>query len=362
MKVVDFGLARQLSSAITKTRSLIGSIDFMSPEQSLDPTAVGPAADVYGLGASLFWILTGQTPAPAAPVEPRGDGEIASHSDATSACATSAPMSPNRSTRSSRRCLRATRPSARRLSRSCTNSCRLPTAADDAGSQVVSMRETVRQLKGSLRSKGDDVRKAKGEVLYAMAKMAESHDGETEGHLRRMQEYVRVLVENLMTHPDWLVLADSGYVAELIRCVPLHDIGKIGVPDAILSKPDALTPAERTVIKAHPLTGVAVLEALGREHGESLTFLSIARAVVRNHHERWDGAGYPDKLAGEKIPPAARLVALADVYDSLRRDRPRAPGCHMPPPRLRSSASWVSLIPPCWPHFRRANGHSTRCI
>ncbi len=324
VKVVDFGLARQLSSAITKTRSLIGSIDFMSPEQSLDPTAVGPAADVYGLGASLFWILTGQLPHPRrsnlaemvkslATATPRRVRDIRPDvpESLDSLLAKMLARDP------------AERPAAVEVMHELMS---FTAAADDAGSQVVSMRETVRQLKGSLRSKGDDVRKAQGAVLYAMAKMAESHDGETEGHLRRMQEYVRVLVENLMTHPDWLVLADSGYVTELIRCVPLHDIGKIGVPDAILSKPDALTPAERTVIEAHPLTGVAVLEALGREHGESLTFLSIARAVVRNHHERWDGAGYPDKLAGEKIPPAARLVALADVYDSLRRDRPQRTG------------------------------------
>ena len=80
------------------------------------------------------------------------------------------------------------------------------------------------------------------------------------------------------------------------------------------------------MIEAHALTGAAVLEALGREYGESLTFLGIARAVVRHHHERWDGNGYPDRLAGVKIPAAARLVALADVSDSLRRNRPQRAG------------------------------------
>jgi putative two-component system response regulator len=198
--------------------------------------------------------------------------------------------------------------------------------SDDDDSQVLRLRETVRQLEGCLRARDDAVRKAQGAVLYAMAKMAESHDGETEGHLRRMQEYVRVLATELAGHPDWPDLQDETFVSELIRCVPLHDIGKIGTPDAVLGKPGPLTAEERRLAERHPLTGSDILDALGREHGESLTFLGVARSVVRHHHERWDGAGYPDRLAGDEIPPAARLVALADVYDALRRDRPDRPG------------------------------------
>jgi putative two-component system response regulator len=197
---------------------------------------------------------------------------------------------------------------------------------DSPGSEVIRINDTVRQLNSSLKAKDDAVRNAQGAILYAMAKMAESHDGETEGHLRRMQEYVRVLAQQLANDPAWLVLNDRTYLEELIRCVPLHDIGKIAIPDAILAKAGPLTPHERELVHAHPLTGTNILEALAREHGESLSFLSVARAVVRHHHERWDGSGYPDRLAAERIPPAARLVALADVYDSLRRDRPDRPG------------------------------------
>ena len=202
MKVVDFGLARRLSSALTRTRSLIGSIDFMSPEQSLDPTAVGPAADVYGLGATLFWILTGQLP------HPRGS----SLAEMVKSLVTATPRRVREVRPDVPEALDALiarmiardpaeRPTAVEVMHELTS---FTNAADDPGSQVVSMRETVRQLKGSLRSKGDDVRRRRRGPLRD-GQMAESHDGETEGHLRRMQAYVRVLVENLMPHPDWLV-------------------------------------------------------------------------------------------------------------------------------------------------------------
>ena len=163
-------------------------------------------------------------------------------------------------------------------------------------------------------------------VLYAMAKMAESHDGEKEDHLRRMQEYVRALAENLQTLPNWCLFGDRSYLAELLQCVPLHDIGKIGVPDALRTKTAELTQREWAAVQAHTLTGSEILESVARKHGDSLTFLAVARSIVRHHHERWDGTGYPDRLAGESIPHAARLVALADAYDAIRRDKADRPG------------------------------------
>jgi serine/threonine protein kinase len=332
LKIVDFGLARELASTLTVQGSLLGSIEFMPPEQSLDPTSVGPAADVYGLGATLFWTLTGELPLP----------KSRTLLEAVKVLQTGTP-----------RRVRDLRPDvpadldaylARMLARDPANR---PTAVEvmhemstytgaetpaaegpttGTKSEAVRMRETVRQLEGSLRAKQGAVRKAQDAVLFAMAKMAESQDGEPVGHLRRMQEYVRVLVAHLEDHPDWAILQDSTFVAELIRCVPLHDIGKLRLPNAVLGKPGVLTPDERAVVERHAVLGAEILEALGREHGESLTFLAVARAVVRHHHERWDGAGYPDRLSGASIPPAARLVAVADVYDALRQDRPHRPG------------------------------------
>jgi HD-GYP domain-containing protein (c-di-GMP phosphodiesterase class II)/tRNA A-37 threonylcarbamoyl transferase component Bud32 len=328
VKLVDFGLARQLSSSITRPRTVLGSVDFMSPEQSIDPTAVSPAADVYGLGTTLFWMLTGQLPMP------RGETLFETMKLLSTAKPRRArelrPDLPEALDALLNRTLArdpASRPSAVEVMRELS-----PFAADEVvagvepASAVTRLKETVRQLEDSLRAKDDDVHKAQGAILFAMAKMAESHDGETEGHLGRMQLYVRILADRLKKHPEWAVLADTGYVEELIRCVPLHDIGKIAIPDIVLNKPGPLDPPEWELIRSHATCGAELLEALAREHGESLTFLAVARSIVRHHHERWDGEGYPDRLAGTAIPLAARLVAIADVYDALRRDRPHRPG------------------------------------
>jgi putative two-component system response regulator len=128
-----------------------------------------------------------------------------------------------------------------------------------------------------------------------------------------------------MHNPAWSGLVDRALLEQMERCVPLHDIGKIGLPDHVLLKPGALDPAERELMKTHTLIGDRLLEALGREHGQSLGFLGTASAIVRHHHERFDGKGYPDGLAGGAIPPPARLVAVADVYDALRRRRYHKP-------------------------------------
>jgi putative two-component system response regulator len=174
-------------------------------------------------------------------------------------------------------------------------------------------------------SRTRDVRQAQDALLFAMAKMAESRDGETADHLHRLQRYSRRLAECVSQQPSWEGVINSAFLDQLERCVPLHDIGKIGLPEHILLKPGKLTSEERRSMEAHPVIGDQILEAIGQEHGTSLDFLTMACAIVRHHHERYDGTGYPDRLGGEAIPPAARLVALADVYDALRRRRSHKP-------------------------------------
>jgi len=190
--------------------------------------------------------------------------------------------------------------------------------AEFVGTQLVL---TNQQLEKSLAARSMDVRRAQDALLFGLAKMAESKDGETAGHLRRLQRYARCLAEHAADEPTWVGVANSSFLEHLERCVPLHDIGKIGLPDFILMKPGKLTDSERSLMETHTIIGDRILEALAHQHGESLTFLGMASAIVRHHHERFDGNGYPDHLVGEAIPAAARLVAVSDVYDALRRRR-----------------------------------------
>src|SRR5262249_13501431 len=135
---------------------------------------------------------------------------------------------------------------------------------------------------------------------------------------------------------DWEKVLDGDFLDHLQRCVPLHDIGKVVLPDSVLLKPGPLDPAERKLMETHTTAGCDILDALAKEFGDALDFLGTARAVVRSHQERFDGTGSPDGLAGDEIPPAARLTALADVYDALRRQRP-----HKPSLTHRQAARWI---------------------
>jgi response regulator RpfG family c-di-GMP phosphodiesterase len=202
---------------------------------------------------------------------------------------------------------------------------RVKDAQDRADRYAQHLLRINRQLHNSLAARAGDVRKTQDAMLFAMAKLAESRDGETAGHLRRLQQYVVCLARFLQDDATWKPIVDAPFLAQLERCTPLHDIGKLVLPDQILLKPASLTPEERRIMQQHTIVGCAILDAIGREYGESLDFLSTARGIVRHHHERFDGSGYPDKLAGDAIPAPARLVALADVYDALRRKRPHKP-------------------------------------
>ena len=154
-------------------------------------------------------------------------------------------------------------------------------------------------------------------TTLALASLAETRDSDTGNHLRRTQHYVQVLARHLRRHPRFADFLTEGRIQTLFKCAPLHDIGKVGIPDRVLLKPGRFEPAEWEIMKQHPTLGhdaIASAQSLGELSSE---FLDIAKEIVYSHHEKWDGSGYPQGLAGDDIPISARLMAVADVYDAL---------------------------------------------
>ncbi len=153
--------------------------------------------------------------------------------------------------------------------------------------------------------------------IHALAHLAETRDPETGNHLRRTQEYVRTLARGLKHHPRFSHYLDERTIGQLAQSAPLHDIGKVGIPDHILLKPGKLTPEEWAIMKTHAEIGAEAIAQAIADSARPVEFLQIAQEIARGHHEKWDGSGYPRGLAGDGIPISARLMALADVFDAL---------------------------------------------
>lgn len=157
-------------------------------------------------------------------------------------------------------------------------------------------------------------------MIFALAKLAESRDDDTGTHLNRVQEFCRLLSEYLHDNTPYGAIIDADFINDVYHASPLHDIGKVGIADAILLKPGPLNASEFEVMKTHTLIGARTLEA-DRDHYPRNTFIHMGISIARSHHERWNGTGYPDGLRGEGIPLPARIVCVADVYDALRSRR-----------------------------------------
>ncbi|KAF0189340.1 MAG: response regulator containing a CheY-like receiver domain and an HD-GYP [Desulfobulbaceae bacterium] len=153
--------------------------------------------------------------------------------------------------------------------------------------------------------------------IHALAHLAETRDPETGNHLRRTQGYVHALAFFLQDHPRFADFLTPANIEILTKSAPLHDIGKVGIPDYILLKPGKLTPEEWKIMKTHAEIGSKAIELAERDITRPVEFLTLAKEIAHWHHERWDGSGYPDGLVGDAIPISARLMALADVFDAL---------------------------------------------
>jgi putative two-component system response regulator len=154
-------------------------------------------------------------------------------------------------------------------------------------------------------------------TIRALARLAETRDNETGNHILRTQHYVHALALRVCRHPRFAAELDEQSISLIAKSAPLHDIGKVGIPDSVLLKPGKLTAEEWAIMQTHAAVGADAIRRAEADTCEPVKFLDYAKQVARHHHERWDGAGYPDGLAGDAIPLAARLMAVADVFDAL---------------------------------------------
>jgi putative two-component system response regulator len=154
-------------------------------------------------------------------------------------------------------------------------------------------------------------------TILAMASLAETRDNDTGNHIRRTQHYVRILAEKLQNHPRFSHYLTEHNIDILFKSAPLHDIGKVGIPDRILLKPGGFEAGEFEIMKRHTTLGFDAIEQAERSLNTNVEFLSTAKEIALSHHEKWDGSGYTQGLSGDDIPISARLMALADVYDAM---------------------------------------------
>ena len=179
------------------------------------------------------------------------------------------------------------------------------------------LRDQNAYLESEVQRRGRELAAIQDVTVLAMASLAETRDSDTGNHIRRTQYYVRALAEQLRQHPRYREQLDGRTIELLFKSAPLHDIGKVGIPDRILLKPGRYTPEEFEVMKTHPTLGRDAIAKAEQQLGLEVDFLRLAKEIAYSHQEKWDGSGYPQGLAGEQIPLSARLMALADVYDAL---------------------------------------------
>lgn len=158
------------------------------------------------------------------------------------------------------------------------------------------------------------------ETIFSLAKLAQSRDDDTGEHLTRVQNYCRILSEELAKNSPYSKIIDQEFINDIVNASTLHDIGKVGISDLILLKNAKLTEDEYEIMKTHTIIGAQTLEDVHMKFGDN-SFIKMGKVIARSHHERWDGKGYPDGLSGENIPLPARIMAIADVYDALSTKR-----------------------------------------
>lgn len=172
-------------------------------------------------------------------------------------------------------------------------------------------------LEHEIQKRTQEISAIKMVTIHTMMSLAETRDSDTGNHIARTQHYVKLLAKYLQQLPKFAITLTDAMIETLFRSAPLHDIGKIGIPDAILLKKGKLTPEEFEIMKTHSLLGYKAICKAEEQLEFQVDFLKVAKEIAYAHHEKWDGTGYPQGLKGETIPLSARLMAVADVYDAL---------------------------------------------
>ena len=187
-------------------------------------------------------------------------------------------------------------------------------------STVSKMESDMAEQYRDIRQYSENVMKMQDGLIILMADMVENRDSDTGDHIQKTAEYVRIILRGLKRKKYYIDQLTNEYMEYVVKSAPLHDVGKIRISDTVLNKPGKLTPEEYEVMKTHTTAGKEIIEkAINTVEGG--TYLTEARNMAAYHHERWDGAGYPEGLKGEEIPLSARVMAVADVFDALTSSR-----------------------------------------
>jgi HD-GYP domain-containing protein (c-di-GMP phosphodiesterase class II) len=190
---------------------------------------------------------------------------------------------------------------------------RVPVASND---ELGFIAQHTNEMAERIEEHANELARTRDVTILSLATLAETRDNETGAHILRTQRYVRILAQHLKDHPHFSHELDDDTITLMFKSAPLHDVGKVGIPDAILLKPGKLTDEEFKIMKTHAQLGADALSVAERELGSN-SFLRYAREIALTHHEKWDGSGYPQGLKGTDIPMCGRLMAVADVYDAL---------------------------------------------
>lgn len=217
-----------------------------------------------------------------------------------------------------------------------------------------------RKLEVLVQDQVREISQSQMSTIEALAQLTESRDECTGGHIKRIQVISRMLAERMRAAPHHARTITDSFLDCIFHASALHDIGKVAIADSILRKPGKLTPEEMAEMKKHTTLAAQTLR-VARETYPKNTFLNMGIAIARSHHERWDGAGYPDGLAGEDIPLSARIMAVADVYDALRSKRPYKDGLpHEKTVRIMLQDSGTQFDPECIAAFHEASSEFER--